>query len=544
MGVAKYIKDEKDAIRDVIYQSGIRIKPSYSPRDLEEVGFDYAEDLGDPGEYPFTRSLHPLGYRSRAWTTRQYTGFGTPEETNQRFKLMISHGQTGLNVAFDLPTQMGYDSDDPRVLGEVGRVGMAVDSLRDFETAFKDIPLDRIGSGLTINAVACIMLAMYQATAEKFGYPREKISATPQNDILKEMIGRGAWIFPVDPAVRLVGDAVEYAVKVLPRCNPVSICGYHIRESGATPAQEIAYAFEIAKAYIEEVRGRGLTPDDFVGSFSFNLNVYGNLWEQIAKFRAARKLWARMLKDEFGVTQKKNLFLRGLFGGGGSGLTKAQPENNIMRGAFYALAAALSGAQTTALCSFDEAYTIPTPRAALLSLRTLELLMDEVGLRDTVDPLAGSYFIETLTKQMEARILDEMQEVQKIGGMRRAVALGHIQRKVSRQAYEFERGVQNGDYIKVGVNKYTEGVEDQPDVELHAYDESWAEKQIAGLHELRRVRDQRAVSRTLQDLEQATRAGRNVMPFLVDCCRAYATVGEMAGVLRQVFGEWEEPSIF
>jgi len=544
MGVARYIKDEKDAIREVVYQSGIRVKPSYSPRDLAEVGFDYARDLGDPGEYPFTRSLHPMGYRSRAWTTRQYTGFGTPEETNRRFKLMISHGQTGLNVAFDLPTQMGYDSDDPRVLGEVGRVGMAVGSLRDFEIAFRDIPLDRIGSGLTINAVACVMLAMYQAVAEKFGYPREKISATPQNDILKEMIGRGAWIFPVDPAVRLVGDAIEYAVKALPRCNPVSICGYHIRESGATPAQEIAYAFEIGKAYIEEVQRRGLAPDEFVGSFSFNLNVYGNLWEQVAKFRAARKLWARMLRDEYGVTQKKNLFLRGLFGGGGSGLTKAQPENNIMRGAFYALAAALSGAQTTALCSFDEAYTIPTPRAALLSLRTLELLMDEVGLRDTVDPLAGSYFVETLTKQMEDRILDEMGEVQKIGGMRRAVALGHIQRKVSRQAYEFERGLQNGDYIKVGVNKYTEGVEDQPDVELHAYDESWAEKQIDGLRELRRVRDRREVSRTLSALEQAARDGRNVMPLLVDCCRAYATVGEMAGVLRQVFGEWEEPSIF
>jgi methylmalonyl-CoA mutase N-terminal domain/subunit len=544
MGVARYIKDEKDAIRDVVYQSGIRIKPSYSPRDLEEVGFDYAKDLGDPGEYPFTRSLHPLGYRSRAWTTRQYTGFGTPAETNQRFKLMISHGQTGLNVAFDLPTQMGYDSDDPRVAGEVGRVGMAVDSLRDFEIAFKDIPLDRIGSGLTINAVACIMLAMYQAVAEKFGYPAETISATPQNDILKEMIGRGAWIFPVDPAVRLVGDAVEYAVRELPRCNPVSICGYHIRESGATPAQEIAYAFEIAKTYIAEVQDRGLQPDEFVGSFSFNLNVYGNLWEQIAKFRAARKLWARMLQEEFGVTQKKNLFLRGLFGGGGSGLTKAQPENNIMRSAFYAMAAALSGAQTTALCSFDEAYTIPTPRAALLSLRTLELLMDEVGLRDTVDPLAGSYFIETLTKQMEDRILAEMVDVQQIGGMRRAVALGHIQRKVSRQAYEFERGIQNGDYIKVGVNKYTEGVEDQPDVELHAYDESWAVQQIDGLRELRRVRDHRAVTRTLNDLEQGVRSGRNVMPFLVDCCRAYATVGEMAGVLRQVFGEWEEPSIF
>jgi len=544
MGVAKYVKNEKDAIEEVIYQSGISVKPVYTPQDLEAVGFDYEKDLGDPGQYPFTRSLHPQGYRSRAWTTRQYTGFGTPQETNKRFHMMIDHGQTGLNVAFDLPTQMGYDSDDPKVVGEVGRVGMAVDSLRDFEVAFAGIPLDRIGSGLTINAVASIMLAMYQAVAEKFGCPKEKISATPQNDILKEMIGRGAWIYPVEEAVRLVGDSIEYSVKELPRCNPVSICGYHIRESGATPAQEIACAFEIAKAYMDNVISRGMQAEDFVGRFSFNLNVFGNLWEQIAKFRAARKLWAKMLREEYGVEDKKKLFLRGLFGGGGSGLTKDQPENNIMRGAFYALGAALSGAQTTALCSFDEAYTIPTPRAALLSLRTLELLMEEVGLRDTVDPLAGSYFIETLTKEMEQKILEEMAKIQKAGGMVHAVATGFIQRKVAHQAYEYEKGVQNGEYIKVGVNKYVDKVEDQTDVELHEYNEQWVEQQLAGLKELRRTRDNREVARTLKGLEKGTQAGKNVMPLLVDCCRAYATVGEMASVFRDLFGEWEEPSLF
>jgi methylmalonyl-CoA mutase N-terminal domain/subunit len=544
MGVAKYVKNEKDAIEEVIYQSGISVKPVYTPQDLEAVGFDYEKDLGDPGQYPFTRSLHPQGYRSRAWTTRQYTGFGTPQETNKRFHMMIDHGQTGLNVAFDLPTQMGYDSDDPKVVGEVGRVGMAVDSLRDFEVAFAGIPLDRIGSGLTINAVASIMLAMYQVVAEKFGYPKEKISATPQNDILKEMIGRGAWIYPVEEAVRLVGDSIEYSVKELPRCNPVSICGYHIRESGATPAQEIACAFEIAKAYMDNVISRGMQAEDFVGRFSFNLNVFGNLWEQIAKFRAARKLWAKMLREEYGVEDKKKLFLRGLFGGGGSGLTKDQPENNIMRGAFYALGAALSGAQTTALCSFDEAYTIPTPRAALLSLRTLELLMEEVGLRDTVDPLAGSYFIETLTKEMENKILEEMALIQKAGGMVHAVATGFIQRKVAHQAYEYEKGVQSGEYIKVGVNKYVDKVEDQTDVELHEYNEQWVEQQLAGLKELRRTRDNREVTRTLKDLEKGTQAGKNVMPLLVDCCRAYATVGEMASVFRDLFGEWEEPSLF
>jgi methylmalonyl-CoA mutase N-terminal domain/subunit len=542
MGVARYIRDEKDAIKEVIYQSGIRVKPVYDRKDLEDVGFDYESDLGDPGEYPFTRSLHPQGYRSRAWTTRQYTGFGTPEDTNQRFKYMISHGQSGLNVAFDLPTQMGLDSDDPKAEGEVGRVGMAVDSLRDFEIAFKDIPFDKIGSGLTINANASVILAMYQAAAEKFGYKKETISATPQNDILKEMIGRGAWIFPVEPAVRLVGDTIEYAVKELPRCNPVSVCGYHIRESGATPVQEIACAFEIARAYIENVAARGIDPNKFVGRFTFNFNVFGNIWEQIAKFRAARKLWAKMLRQDYGIEEKKKLFLRGLFGGGGSGLTKEQPENNIIRGAYYALAAALGGAQTTALCSFDEAYTIPTPRAALLSLRTLELLMDEIGLRDTVDPLAGSYFIETLTKQMEEKIHEEMKQIQKMGGMVVAVATGSIQREVARQAYEFEKAIQNKEAIKVGVNKYMEG--DQPEVELHAYNESWAENQINGLKELRRTRDNRMVTRMLKNLEQSARSGENVMPDLVECCRVYATVGEMTGVFRDVFGEWQEPNLF
>jgi len=542
VGIARYIKDEKDAVQDVIYPSGIHVKPKYGPEDLEEIGFDYEKDLGDPGEYPFTRSLHPLGYRSRAWTTRQYTGFGTPEETNKRFKWMISHGQTGLNVAFDLPTQMGLDSDDPKARGEVGRVGMAVDSLRDFEIAFQGIPFDKIGSGLTINANATVMLAMYQAAAEKFGYAKEKISATPQNDILKEMIGRGAWIFPVEPAVRLVGDCIEYSVKELPRCNPVSVCGYHIRESGATPVQEIACAFEICRAYIDNVTARGIKPEDFVGRFTFNLNVYGNMWEQIAKFRAARKIWARMLKEEYGVQDKKKLFLRGLFGGGGSGLTKNQPENNIIRGAYYALAAALSGAQTTALCSFDEAYTIPTPRAALLSLRTLEILMEEVGLRDTVDPLAGSYFIETLTKQMEEKILEKMKWVQDMGGMVNAVATGAIQREVARQAYQFEKGIQSGEITKVGVNKYTEG--DQPEVELHEYNETWADRQIDSLKKLRSVRSDRDVSRTLRDLELATQEGKNVMPALVECCRAYTTVGEMTGVFQDTFGEWQEPNLF
>ena len=542
MGVAKYVKNKKDSIEEVILQSGISVKPVYTPQDLEEVGFSYEQDLADPGTYPFTRGIHPQGYRSRAWTTRQYTGFGTPAETNERFKLMISHGQTGLNVAFDLPSQMGLDSDDPLAEGEVGRVGMAVDSLRDFEIAFKDIQLDKIGVGLTINAVASIMLAMFQALGEKYGYTKDQISATPQNDILKEMIGRGAWIFPIEPAVALIGDTIEYSMKELPKCNPVSVCGYHIRESGATPAQEIAYAILIANAYIDEVVRRGYPAEDFVGRFSFNFNIFGNLWEQVAKFRAARKLWAQNLKEKYDVKKDKNMYLRGLFGGGGYGLTKAQPENNIIRGAYYALAAALGGAQTTALCSFDEAYTIPTERAALLSLRTLEILMEEVGLRDTVDPLAGSYFIETLTKQMEDKILEEMKEIEKIGGVVRAVAQGYIQSKVSREAYEFEKAVQEGELIKVGVNKYVVGEEE--DVALHDYREELAKEKIEDLQALRRERSAAEVSRSLKALELAVGGKKNVMPFLVDCCRAYCTVGEMTRVFKEAYGEFEEPSIF
>ncbi len=546
MGVARYTRDEKDRVTEVEYLSGIKVKPLYRPEDLEAIGFDYERDLNDPGQYPFTRGIHAQGYRSRMWTMRQYSGFGSPEQSNERFKLLIANGQNGLNVAFDLPSQMGLDSDDPLAEGEVGRVGMAVDSLRDFEIAFKDIALDRIGTGLTINAVASIMLAMYQAAAEKYGFSKEVISATPQNDILKEIIGRGAWIYPPAAGVRLIGDTIEYSVREMPRANPVSICGYHIRESGATPAQEIAYAVQIANTYIEEVLSRGLEIDDFVGRFSFNINIYGNMWETIAKFRAAKKIWARNLVERYGAGRKnkKVLFFRGLFGGGGSGLTKQQPLNNIVRGAYYGLAAALGGAQTTALCSYDEAYTIPTPQSALLSLRTLQILMEEVGLRDTVDPLAGSYFIETITREMEELIEKEMAEIDAYGGMLKAVEDGYVQRKVARQEYEFQKGLERGDYIKVGVNKYVMDEDGQQEVELHEYDEAGAAAKIAGLKELRRSRDNRAVARRLKELDETVRRGDNVMPVLVECCRAYATVGEMAGIFKEVFGEFKEPGIF
>jgi methylmalonyl-CoA mutase N-terminal domain/subunit len=420
---------------------------------------------------------------------------------------------------------------------------MAVDSLRDFEEAFKDIPLDKIGSGLTINAVASIMLAMYQVVAEKYGYGPDVISATPQNDILKEMVGRGMWIFPVDPSIRLIGDTIEYSAQHLPRTNPVSVCGYHIRESGATPAQEIAYAFEIAKTYIDHVLERGLKIDDFVHRFSFNLDIYGNFFEQIGKFRAARKMWARMIKEDYGAKNPRSLWLRMLAGGGGGGLTKEQPEVNIVRSAYYAMISALSGTQTMALCSYDEAYTIPTPKAALISLRTMQLLLEEVGIRDTVDPLAGSYYVEWLTKAMEKKIGEERKRVQEVGGMARAVDTGYVQREVARQAYLFEKALQEGSKIKIGVNKYV--MEEEPhNVELHDYDPGVADEQIRKIKELKKVRDNRTVAQNLKDLEGAARGKKNVMPYLVACIREYATVGEMTKVFKDVFGEFKEPSIF
>ena len=541
MGVATYIKNERGEIEEVTLQSGVKVKPVYGPEDLADL--KYERDLGNPGEYPFTRGIHPGMYRTRPWTMRQYAGFGTPHETNKRFKLLIAHGQTGLNVAFDLPTQLGLDSDDPLAEGEVGRVGMAVDTLRDFEIAFADIPLDRIGSGLTINAVASVILAMYQATAEKYGFALDKISATPQNDILKEMVGRGNWIFPVEPSIRLIGDTMEYSAKVMPRTNPVSVCGYHMRESGCTPAQEIAYAFEIAMTYIDHVLQRGLDIDEFAPRISFNLDIFGNIFEQVAKFRAARRLWAQLLKERYKAKNPRSMWLRGLFGGGGGGLTKEQPLNNIVRGAYYALISALSGTQTMALCSYDEAYTIPTPQAAIISLRTMQILLEEMGLRDTVDPLGGSYYIESLTNQMGERITEEMKKVEEMGGMAHAVEMGYIQREVAKQAYLYERALQEGKVHKVGVNIYPEE-EAEEEVQLHEYNPAAAEVQIKSLDEVRRTRDQGKVARSLRDLEKAAKRGENVMPSLLESVKAYATLGEMTRVFKEVYGEFKEPSIF
>ena len=527
-------------MKQVQLESGIPVKPVYGPEDAADA------EIGQPGEFPFTRGIHAHMYRRRPWTMRQYAGFGTPAESNERFKFLIANGQNALNVAFDLPSQMGLDSDDPLATGEVGRVGMAVDTLADMEVAFDGIPIEDISVSLTINAVAAPIMAMYFVVAEKHGVPLAQVRGTAQNDILKEYIGRGAWIFAVEPAIRLIADTIEFCAKNAPKYYPVSVCGYHIRESGAGPVQEIAYAYSIACEYVRRGLARGLHVDDFAGRISFNLDIFGNLFEQVAKFRAARRLWAKLMRDEFGAQNPRTMQMKMIAGGGGGGLTIEQPENNIVRGAYYALISALSGTQTMALCSYDEAYTIPTEKAALISLRTMQILVEEMGLCDTVDPLAGSYYVEAVTDEIEARIVSEMKRVDaEMGGIVRAVSEGAVQSEVAHRAWQVEKGVQEGNIHKVGVNCYTDwlGGEDgySADVELHEYKPQQAEKSIRRLQQIRESRDTEAAARTLASVRQAAASDQNVMPAMMDAVRAYATLGEITSVLKEVFGEFKEP---
>ena len=528
-------------IKPLFWESGLEIQPVYTDQDLENSGG--SADIGLPGEYPYTRGIHPEMYRKRPWTMRQYSGFGTAAETHERFLWLIKNGQTGLNVAFDLPTQCGFDSDDPMAESEVGRVGMAVDSLADMEEAFSGIDLNQITVSLTINGSAIAIMAMYFAMARKRGYDLSKLRGNSQNDILKEFVGRGTWIYPVEPSVRLVGDTMEYCAQHVPKYSPVSVCGYHIRESGANPAQEMAYGLAIAQAYIDHVLERGLKIDEVARGITFNFDIHGNLWEQVAKFRAGRRLWAKILRERYGASDPRALKLRMIAGGGGGGLTIQQPENNIVRGAYYALASALSGTQTMALCSYDEAYTIPSEHAAKLSLRTMQILIHEIGLCDTVDPLAGSYFVESTTNQMEQRILDILADLAKQGSITQCIADGQVQAAVNAQAYELEKRIQRGEFKKVGVNCFGEE-EELRQVEFHPYREDEAARQVERLGQVRKQRDTDAVNRKLDVVRQAAQQGHNVMPSVMDAVEVYATVGEVCGALKDVFGTYREPVRF
>ena len=531
-------------MKELRTHAGFPIKPLYGPEDLADV--DVGRDIGRPGEYPFTRGIHSTMYRERLWTMRQYVGFGTPTETNGRFKYLMAHGQDALNVAFDLPTQLGLDSDDPRAEGEVGRVGMAIDTLADMEDAFAGIPLDRVSVSLTINGMAAPITAMYYVVAEKQGAAADRVVTTPQNDILKEFVARGTWIYPVEPSLRLVADLIEFSAKRYPRSNPVSVCGYHIREAGCTTAQEMAYGLLIAAAYIERMLARGISVDDFAPRISFNFTAWGKIFEEVAKFRAGRRLYARMLRERFGATNPKSWMFRTLIGGGGSAFVVQEPENNIVRGAYIALAAALAGAQTMALPTYDEAYTIPSAKAQLIALRTMQICAEESGAADTVDPLGGSYYVEALTSAMETEILEEMARVERMGGIVEAVKSGALQAEVARQAYRFEQKLASGEIPKVGANCH---VGDTPaaadrEVELYASDPQVAVAQIARLERIRRDRDGGAVARALARLRDEARAAGNLMDPIVEAVKAYATLGEIARALKDVFGEHKEPVKF
>ncbi|MBI2267787.1 MAG: methylmalonyl-CoA mutase [Armatimonadetes bacterium] len=532
---------EKDKIEKVLLESGIEVKPLYTRDDV--LKSNPLVDDERPGQYPFTRGIHPLMYRKRPFTIRQYAGFASPEETNERFHFLIRNGQTGLNVAFDLPTQIGLDSDDPRAAGEVGRVGMAVDTLDDFEIAFRDIDLDKITVSLTINGSAIVLLAMYFALAERRGYDLRNLRGTAQNDILKEFAGRGTWIFPVDFSVKLVVDTIEYCAKTVPKYSPVSVCGYHIRESGADPVQEMAYAFCIAKAYMDETLKRGLNIDEFASRLSFNFDIHGNLFEQVAKFRGARRLWAGIVKEQYGTMNDDSCWMRMIAGGGGAGLTKEQPENNIIRTAYYALISALSGTQTMAFCTYDEAYTIPTEEAAELALRTMQILIHEMGICDTVDPLGGSYYVETLTSRFEEAIRKTMDEVDGMGGIVKAIAGGKIQEAISRQAYERERAIQEGRLLKVGVNCYRKEEETRT-VEFHPYSADAATNQIRKLEKLRAGRDPEKVRKALENVRRDAEKDANLVAATIEAVKAYATVGEIIQVFKDLHGEYEEPIFF
>jgi len=532
----------QSTLKIVTNESGLEVKPLYTAADVEESGGTTM--LGEPGEYPFTRGIHREMYRKQPWTMRQYAGFGNPHDTNQRFKYLIANGQTGLNVAFDLPTQIGLDSDDPLASGEIGRVGMSVDTLRDFEIAFDGIDLDRITVSMTINGAAAIAIAMYLAMAEKRGYDVRTLRGTAQNDILKEFIGRGTWIFPVEPSIKLVGDTIEYCAEHAPKYSPVSVCGYHIRESGATPAQEMAYAFCIAKAYADEVIARGLAVDEFAGRLSYNFNIFGNLFEQVCKFRAGRSLWAKIMKEEYKAEKPGSMWLRMIAAGGGGGLTFEQPELNIVRGAYYALISALSGTQTMALCSYDEAYTIPTEYSARISLRTMQILIEEMGMTETVDPLGGAYYVETMTNRMRDKMEEIIAETDAQGGIVKLVSEGVIQAKVSAQAYGMQRDIESGKFPKVGVNRYRNDNEEDHPVEFHPYNEDDARVQVDGLNKVRAERDSEHVARTLAAVNEAARAGANVMPAIVEAVKAYASVGEITKELVKVYGRYQEPIRF
>src|SRR5215211_6895209 len=518
---------------------GVSLEPVerlYSEADTENL-----DDIGFPGEYPYKRGIHPTGYRGKLWTMRQFAGFSSPEETNRRFKYLMSQGQTGLSVAYDLPALMGLDADSPLSEGEVGKCGVAVSSLADFEVLFDEIPLDQVTVSQTINAPAPIFLAMYLVVAEKQKADFNKISGTLQNDILKEYIAQKEWIYPIKPAMKLVIDTFEYTTKHVPKYNPISISGYHIREAGATALQELAFTLRDGVEYVQYGVDRGMNVDEFVPRISFFFNAHNDFFEEIAKYRAARRIWARVMRERFNAKSERTLQLRFHTQTAGVSLTVQQPLNNIVRVAIQALAGVLGGTNSLHTDSYDEALALPTDSAALIALRTQQIIAEETGVANTVDPLGCSYFVEALTKKMEDGALDYFEKIDAMGGMVEAIEKGFPQREIQESAYQYQKAVERGDQTIVGVNKYSmEG--GQTEVPILVIDEGVRERQVERLERTKSRRDSGAVSNALEKLKKAASAGDNTMPATIEAVRAYATLGEICDALRDVYGLYEEPA--
>jgi len=519
--------------------AGLPVEPLYVPA---EPPAEYLDLLGFPGQYPFTRGIYPGMYRERTWTMRQYAGFGTPEETNRRYRFLMDQGNTGLSVAFDLPTQLGMDSDDPLAAGEVGKVGVAIDSLADMETVFRGIPLDKVSTSFTINATAAIILALYVAVAKRQGVPPRALSGTLQNDILKEYVARGTWIFPPGPSLRLIVDTIEYATAELPRFNPISIAGAHFRDAGGTAVQEAAYTLADGITYIEAARRRGLDVDRFAPRLSFYFYTHNDFFEEVAKYRAMRRLWARFLRERFHARDDRSCMFRFGVVCGGSTLTLQEPHNNVVRVAYQALASVLGGAQTVFTCAWDEAHALPTEASALLALRTQQILACETNVTATADPLGGSFYLEDLTGRMEDAIRRTIEDIERRGGMVRLIQEGWIQREIAESAIRLQRAVEAGERVVVGVNRFTTG--GKPSLDLYRQDAAGVQQKLDGLAGLRRRRDAVAAARALERLQAAAGGTENLMPPILAAVEANCTVGEIAGVLRKVFGEFQEPRAF
>jgi len=520
--------------------SDIEIKRLYTPDDLKD--FNYTQDLGEPGKYPFTRGVYPSMYRGQYWTMRQFAGLGTAEQTNKRFKFLIEHGQTGLSVAFSLHTIYGYEADDPHSLGEIGKEGVAIDTLKDMEILFDGIDLSMISTSMTINAPAAILLAMYIIVAEKQGHKPSQLRGTIQNDILKEYIAQKSWVFPPEPSMRLIIDTIEYCTKNVPQWYTISISGYHIREAGSTAVQELAFTLADGFAYIEAAMERGIDVDEFAPRLSFFFNSHNNFFEEICKYRAARRIWAKRLKNKYGAKKPTSMRLRFHTQTAGVSLTAQEPENNIARVTLQALAAVLGGTQSLHTNSFDEALCLPTEKAAKIALRTQQIIAHESGVCDTVDPLAGSYYVEWLTNKMEEETEDYFEKIEELGGVIPAIKANFFQKEIANASYKYQQEIENNERIIVGVNKYRQ--EDSYSTEILKLDDSIAEEQINKLNKIKASRDNEKVEMKLKELKSAAEGSKNLMPYILDAIREYASIGEIMNVLKDVFGVYREDSIF